>query len=201
MKKPNKDTIIKYISKYNKANPYSAGAYKAAINLFRTFSSNTSYIDVFTKVCFLNDAFKTRIGDTMKVAIRTSMIKNLDSRLRSKDFSLVHDIEKYKSEKGKSFKFYSFASKYCHCHQPKSFPIFDKYVKLSLLYYRNNFADGPKFKNDDLHDYTKFIEVIDAFRTFVGSTNLDYAIIDRYLWVKGMEIEKVKNKAKNNLSK
>ncbi len=179
--KPTKKVIKEFVRNYNQENPYSRMTYDAALSLAKSFPSNKSFKDITIKVSFLNDAFKTRIGDTMQVAKSLSQIKGIDRRLKDNDISLVDEIGLY-SSKERNYHFYSFATKYCHIHNPDSFPIYDSFVKESLEYYRDNFEDYPHFYTSHLRNYSAFIRIINEFKLYSNAKDLGNSIIDRFLW-------------------
>jgi hypothetical protein len=105
---------------------------------------------------------------------------NIDTRLMDGDISLVNEIAEVPGKP----RYYSFATKYCSHHFPKLFPIYDSNVELVLKYFREK-DDFASFKNEDLKDYLKFVEIINAFRIRYGLTQFDYKELDIYLWQLG----------------
>ena len=74
----------------------------------------------------------------------------------------------------------SFASKYCHWHEPERFQIFDKRVADMLLAYRRHFGFA-RFKNAELRDYPTFARLIAEFRDYFGLTDFTRKQIDSSL--------------------
>lgn len=181
-RKPTKKIIQKFLSDFNKKNIFEAKSYNTAIDLVSKYPKNNEFESVFIKVNFINSAFKTRIGDTLSVTNNILKIRNLDAKLAQNDLNIIEAIGKYKSKNKKEFNFYSFATKYCHCHYPKKYPIFDKNVKTSLEYYRDNFNDNIIFKSIELRDYRRFKDIVEEFKIFSGAEELDLSMIDRFLW-------------------
>ncbi len=179
---PTAEFIIDFVDNYNEEQPFDAKSYNAAMNLVNAFPDNDNFEDIFIKVNFINGSFKTRIGDTMQVAKNIAEILDFDERINQDDISLINDIGRYLSRKNREFNFYSFATKYCHCHKPDTFPIFDNYVKESLEYYRNNFNGMANFKSVRLRNYHSFRETMHNFKVFAQAESINNSIVDRFLW-------------------
>lgn len=54
------------------------------------------------------------------------------------------------------------------------------------MYFKNK-DKFYNFKKDDLKDYNKYVDVINAFRKNYGLEDYDYRTIDKYLWQLGKE--------------
>ena len=90
--------------------------------LFGDLCPNNKVIEhVLLKISVLNDIYSTRTYDTYSVA-KHIVGKNIDVRLYAADYSLVNNIAALPI-RGKTTNFYSFASKYCSRHKPKSSPV------------------------------------------------------------------------------
>lgn len=195
--RPTAKSIKKFSKDFAKHNFYDNSNYIASINLTKAFYSNNSYQNIYIKVNYINGAFKTAIGDTSGVARSIyEKISSVDKRLKKGDISLINEISYYKSSKSKKIRNnFSFATKYCHCHQPKLFPINDRYVRNSL-YKFNSYHSFSIFTKKDLLNYQIFLKVLTDFRDFAEGSNLDFATIDRFLWALGRE--DVRKKERNN---
>ncbi|MEQ1554733.1 MAG: hypothetical protein ABL929_11170 [Ferruginibacter sp.] len=195
--RPTAAVITNFVDSFNKDNFYDSENYLAAIKLTKAFPNNDDYKNIFIKVNFINGAFKTTIGDTFGVAKQVfEKVKNIDSRLKQGDTSLVNEIALYKVSKSKKVRNnFSFATKFCHCHKPNLFPINDKYVRNSLFDFNKNFKFS-KFTKKSLLDYNIFLIVLADFRKIVDDKKIDFATIDRFLWALGRESERKKIKAK-----
>src|SRR5687767_13381399 len=115
--KPTLQAIKRLVELHDQHYPYSKQTYDAALRLVKEFHFNNKFKDVIIKVCFLNDSFKTRIGNTMQIAIDLYHVRELDKRLQQGDHNLVNSICHYRSP-SRNWHFYSFATKYCHIHNP-----------------------------------------------------------------------------------
>ena len=160
---------------------------KSVVTLFRDlYPKNTKIEEVLIKVSVLNDFYKTNIFDTFSVAQHIVKL-NIDNRLSNQDETIVDEIAKVKRF------FYSFATKYCSHHQPEEFPIYDKFVKEMLVYFKSK-EKFATFKNDDLKDYSTFKTIIHQFRQFFKLEQFSLRQLDLYLWILGRELEKSANK-------
>lgn len=153
---------------------------KALDKLFHILCpKNNDLSDILIKCSVLNKFYSTNVYNINNLAEHI-MNLNIDTRLMNGDITLVNDIAEAPGKR----KFYSFATKYCSHHFPERFPIYDSNVELVLKYFRekDNFAS---FKNEDLKNYLKFVEIINAFRIKYELTQFDYKELDIYLWLLG----------------
>ena len=149
---------------------------------FETYPSNTDINDILIKASSLNDFYSTNIFSIFAVA-KHILELDIDKRLQDGDASLVDDIADM-TISGKKKRFYSFASKYCSHHKPTLFPIYDSYVDRVLRHFRKQ--DGfYTFKDEDLKNYPKFINVLNAFQEFYRLEDVNKKDLDRYLWQLG----------------
>jgi hypothetical protein len=145
-------------------------------------AKNDNIEDILIKCSSLNDFYSTNIFDVHTVAQHILSL-NIDGRLVRGDRSLVDDIAHVKVN-GKDHFFYSFATKYCSHHQQELYAIYDNYVEKVLLTMkeRERFAE---FNRDDLKDYEKYMDVIEAFQQTFGLTQYNIKQLDQYLWQLG----------------
>ncbi len=149
--------------------------------LFGKYSTNQELGDILVKVKTLNSLYSTNIYATRKMA-NSILEKNIDVELQSGSLELVDDIALTEIGNNKKRRNYSFASKYCHWHQPDKYPIYDNLVESILWAYHKHFNFGS-FKRDDLRQYSKYKEIIDNFKKDFGLTKFSYREIDKFLWV------------------
>ena len=145
---------------------------------------NTDIESVLLKVSTLNDFYSTNIYDTYSVGKHILQL-NIDARLAADDLSLVNQIANV-SIKGKVRKFYSFATKYCSHHRPDTFPIYDSFVEKMLKQYRK-VDKFESFRNEELKDYQRFIEIVERLREFYGLNQFTLRELDIFLWLAGKE--------------
>lgn len=183
--RPSKVEMEKYLRKWDETENYVFPD-QALEKLFtKTYPKNTELENVLIKVSSLNDFYSTNIYKPLRVA-KHIIALNIDERLHQKDATLVHDIAKIEMDNGKTYEFYSFATKYCSHHHPEEYPIYDSYVEKILKYFRDedHFAD---FKVAELKTFSTFKAVLLAFRSFYGLEEYSLKDIDRYLWQLGKE--------------
>ena len=149
---------------------------------FDTYPKNDDINDILIKCSSLNDFYSTNIFSIFPVAKHILKL-NIDKRLKAGDVTLINDIAKVNIG-GKDKNFYSFATKYCSHHYPEMFPIYDSFVEKCLMYFKkeDRFED---FTLSDLKDYSKFKEILIAFKKYYNIDNYNLKDIDRYLWQLG----------------
>ena len=194
--RPTETIIKKFVNDFNKNNLYDSENYLAAIRLTEAFFSNNDYKNIFIKVNFINGAFKTTIGDTFGVSKQIfENVKDIDNRLEGGDTSLVNEIARYKVSNSNKVRYnFSFATKFCHCHKPDKFPINDKFVRNSLFEFNKHFKFS-KFTKKNLLDYDNFLRVLKDFKKLLDHDEIGNAIIDRFLWALGKQVERNKSNA------
>ena len=143
---------------------------------------NNQFDIVKVKTSTLNLYYGTFIMATNKLAQGIFNITDIDTRLKKGDLSLVDDIANILSRRN-----YSFATKYCACHNPNAFPIYDKYVaeKFAQIICNGNLVgfSGSLTKNrQNLKNYSYYVSVYDAFIIQYNLQTLNYRQVDIYLW-------------------
>ena len=156
---------------------------RALNRLFFTLApENKDLADILLKVTTLNQFYSTNIFSIYPVAKHIQSLR-IDDRLAAGDCTLVDEIQVVRL-KEKTKHFYSFASKYCSHHNPEAFPIYDSYVDEVLRYFRD--VDGfTIFRTSELKNYSRFKEVLLAFRSFYGLEQFTLKEIDKYIWQLG----------------
>ena len=159
---------------------------KVLHSLFKErYPENTKIEDILLKVSTLNDFYNTRILDTYTVSKHILNCK-IDEGLWSGDIDLVNKIARVKIGE-KTINFYSFASKYCSHHKPKTYPIYDKYVDEMLWHFKKK-DKFLEFKRYELKEYKKFSEIVNAFKRHYGLESC-LRKIDIYLWLTGKKLD------------
>ena len=181
MHTPSLSAAEKYIEKVVADKKYCA--YKNILhNLFTEYCPyNSCFEQVLLKCTVLNDFYFTNIIDTFTVAKHIIEVRDIDKRLKDGDLCLIDEISDV-SFKDVTRRFYSFATKYCHFHQPDLYPIYDKNVDMALWYFSKKGYISLAFKRDELKDYRTFKEIVDNFREAYKLNNLNYVKLDNYLW-------------------
>ena len=172
---------------------------KALAKLFSAYPKNTCSWQVLLKVTALNALYKTRIMNVYPVVETIlSVGRKLDSLISRGDPAAVDLMKMVKFEKReKTINFFSFASKYCHFHQPDRYPIYDQYVDAALKNLRRE--KKLAFESDALNHeaYAPFKLVIDAF-IGMHATGCSYDAVDKFLWRKGKGLKQKRQKARPN---
>lgn len=190
-KHPTADFIQKTIANAKKDN--ADLVYQKILSIVETNKINsTNWVNLFVKVEIINAVFNTGILSSRKYADYIfKNVKNIDIRLVKGDKSLVKEIATFRIEKKEDNSIvvrnnYSFATKFCHLHQPELFPIYDSKVRKSLLSYQKHFKGQlcpTNFTATNLKDYNYFCDVINRFKKISGDGLLSNRDIDRFLWL------------------
>lgn len=186
----------KALDAYNRMESYSIQE-NILQQLVNKYPDHKNKAAVEVKVKLLNLFYSTYILATNRMTAHIYGMKKIDSRLKSGDKSLVKEIATLTID-GKSYDFYSFATKYCAYHNPDAFPIYDNIVANVLI---QLFMDGnlPPYtyttkRNVDngysktafqekLRDYDFYVQVYDTFMKEYGLWGkLSYRKVDAYLW-------------------
>lgn len=141
-----------------------------------TYPQNNNQEEVLLKCAAINAFSSTNVYDLYSMA-KHIVNKRIDEKLKSGDLSLVDTIAKIEIG-GKKHNFYSFATKYCHYHNPEKYPIYDNYVAKVLCSFPEDFR---VVKEKELREYEKFVEVLKDFKLHYG-LDLSFDDLDKYLW-------------------
>lgn len=142
----------------------------------KQYPRNNDIQEVLQKCAIINSFSSTNVYDLYSMASHI-VSKHIDEKLINNNLSLVNDIAEVEIG-GKLRYFYSFASKYCHYHNPERFAIYDRYVAKVLCSFPNEFR---VVKEEQLRDYKSFIEILNEFRSHY-KLNLSFDDLDKYLW-------------------
>lgn len=149
------------------------------------------------KVCSLNDFYSTNIFSPFAVAKHIVALK-IDEHLSQENLDIVNKIADVKVNGGKNINFYSFATKYCSHHRPKTYPIYDSFVEKILMYFKKKNA-FTNFRRPDFKTYPRYHNILSQFRSFYCLNKFDLKQIDKYLWQAGKEyFPKKYNKEESN---
>lgn len=169
--------------------------YKAVNDAVALMRENHVYEKVYAKAHLVNSVYSTRILDVNSAArqlFEWCQRQDFDNRVNGENPELVNDIKRITLNEDE-YEFMSFASKYCHCHNPERYPIYDRYAWYGLKMFLNhstfrNFV-GRVQKSRVTKDYSIYKEIVDKARDWIASNNnnqkLSYRELDRYLWILG----------------
>jgi hypothetical protein len=189
--------VARFARKTDRENPKFAADYTGTRAVFRAFFHNRDEKNVYIKVHMVNTIFNTQIRDPHGLAHQlASEVKGLDRRLKQGDETLIEEVGRYIAKSGKSFRFYSFATKFCHCHNPKAFPIYDS-AKAESLYAFNKHHPFSEFEKTALHeDYSLFRRVLQDFNDNFQLNRMKKNEVDRFLWKLGLDARREKERIK-----
>ena len=158
---------------------------KLVSTLFRKmYPANTKDSEVLVKAFFLNQFYGTNIRAISKLG-KGIVLHQIDANLQQGNITVVDAIANILAPRRN----YSFASKYCACHNPKAFPINDRLVRgyLAKLIAKGHLVgfSGTKTALDKqlYANYALYKDVYDAFMKQYHLTSLSYRQVDWYIWV------------------
>lgn len=161
-----------FIRTWRESGKFSAPV-DAMFKICHQYPNNNNLGEVLIKCAVIDNFSSTNIYDLYKMADHI-VGKQIDEKLNTGDYSLIDDIAKLEIG-GNDRKFYSFATKYCHYHNPKCFAIFDSYVAKVLCV----FLDKKEY---ELREYYTFMRTLDDFSKRYNLDNYKYDDLDKYLW-------------------
>ncbi len=167
----------------------------ALTSIFKNYPLNVDVPEVLLKCSVLNSFYSAGILniDLLKVA---EVIVNcdIDNDLQSGNWNVVYRILKALNNAG-IHNYYSFVSKYCNWHNQEKFPIYDSYVDNVVWHLKQNNCINSFKHRKDLEDYTTFGNALfEIYKNFSltsaeilrkGEVDVNYKILDRYLWLLG----------------
>jgi hypothetical protein len=183
IKKPSVEGIKCFLEEF-KSDILFTYSENALIKLFtKTYPQNKDIGDVLIKVCALNTIYSTNIMKTITVAQHIIEL-DIDNRLENGDIDLVNEIATVQFDSGKSWNFYSFATKYCSFHKPDIFPIYDSYIE-KMLWHFNKIDNFYKYHRYEIKIYNVFYKILCSFIKYYGLSKCSFKEIDLYLWEAG----------------
>lgn len=160
---------------------------QVVLKVFREmYPRNKVEEEILVKVQILNLFYSTNIFNTTVVAGHIFKITNIDELLKKADAGIVETMAQVTFPGKGTRKFYSFATKYCHHHNPTGYPIYDKFVHKVLMHFKKQ-DHFHVFGGEDLKDYLKFKTAICEFIKFYNLEKYSFRELDIYLWLLGKE--------------
>lgn len=167
---------------------------KVIDRLFRKiWAHQHARIDIVkSKVATLNIYYGTCILAVSSLAKGICAIDqqtNMDNCLRNGDLALVDDIANILPKRRNL----SFATKYCACHNPVAYPIYDSLVAnyLAAVIAKGNLnitglsipsTTKTKVLNQMHANYPLYVDIYNAFMKQYRLTSLTYRQVDWYIW-------------------
>lgn len=165
-----------FINNWREVGRFSATV-DAMFKICQQYPNNNKLEEVLIKCAVIDNFSSTNVFDLYSMGEHI-VGKHVDEKLKKGDYSVVDDIAKVEIG-GKERNFYSFATKYCHYHNPNRFAIYDSYVAKVLCAFPNDFR---KIREKDLREkYETFIDVLNGFRKQFN-LELSFDDLDKYLW-------------------
>ena len=180
---PTVELVQKYINIFNDDNDLVL-VENVLSELFGKYPDNHNLRDVLIKATALNSLYSTNIYAIVRMAEHI-MKEHIDIELQKGTSEVVEKIARVEIN-GKIRYNYSFASKYCHWHQPEIYPIYDRYVDQLLWAYHAQ-CQFEDFKQVDLRYYPRYKAIIESFRRHYGLTQFSLKELDKFLWGYGRE--------------
>jgi hypothetical protein len=161
-----------FINTWREVRKFSAPV-DAISKICKQYPNNNNLEEVLIKCAVIDNFSSTNVFDLYKMADHI-VKKNIDEKLKKGDYSLVNDIAKVEIG-GKERNFYSFATKYCHYHNPDVFAIYDSYVAKVLCVFLDK-------KESELRNYNNYIKALNDFTQRYNLDKYKYDNLDKYLW-------------------
>lgn len=181
---PTSDLVRSYINDYQRIERFMRGD-DAIQCLVRQFPQSRTLYEVLAKVCVINNLYSTGIAATFEMAEHI-IRKNVDDALTAGDIDVVDKIS-YLTIGGRTRHNYSFATKYCAWHQPEHYPIFDNFVRLMFIAYKDK-DKFATFEGEGLRRYSEFKRVFCEFKNYYQLKEFSYRELDLFLWGYGKEL-------------
>lgn len=153
--------------------------------------ANRDLHTIAIKVVLINSLYYAGVLAPLKMAIHIKELaykKGLDDLISKGNPEAVDLISNIRVTEKKTIKCLSFATKYCHFHNPTAYPMFDIYV-YNLIKKINGREEKLAVKNTNLKNYSDFYK---AVVNLIEKANFekDFNKIDKYLWLCGQKISK-----------
>lgn len=165
--------------------------------LCRQYPANTTLEEVYLKADTLNRYYSTTIFSILPMAQGIIHIPDIDQRLLNGDPTLVKDNIQPNNDIATiipGHTNYSFATKYCACHNPAAYPIYDNIVAdFFVAAIRSKHLAFPaiiglsvsQIRNRMKNDYAFYKAIYTAFMQQYNLTSLTYREVDWYIWTAG----------------
>lgn len=163
--------------------------------LCRQYPANTTLEEVYLKADTLNRYYSTNIFSILSMAKGIIHIPDIDQRLQNGDPTLVKNNTKPNNDIAtiiSGHTNYSFATKYCACHNPTAYPIYDNIVADFFVAAIKSehltcpaIIDLPISKNQMKNDYAFYKDIYTAFMQQYNLTSLTFREVDWYIWTAG----------------
>lgn len=191
-KTPNKNDLQRLVSDFDNDRVISKVEATLADLFQNTYPTNRNLKEVTIKVCTLDSLYNTQLSKyRAAIPVAEHIVElGVDEQLKSGDISVVESIAQNTLPDGRSYRCYSFATKYCSFHNPEAFPIYDSYVDKVLQYFNTRDAFMTGKMNNKI--YANYVASMKAFMDFYELGGYSMKKIDKYLWQLGSELRNTK---------
>ncbi|GEM_PF-997602 len=169
--------------------------------LCRQYPANTTLEEVYLKADTLNRYYSTTIFSILQMAKGIINIPDIDQRLQNGDHTLVKDNTQPDNDIAtiiSGHTNYSFATKYCACHNPAAYPIYDNIVAdFFVAAIKSRHLTCPaiiglsvsQIRNRMRNDYAFYKDIYTAFMQQYNLTTLTFREVDWYIWAAGKRLK------------
>jgi len=184
---PTQENINAAINIYAKIESWQQ-ADRIIASYFGQHPSSSEESTVVIKVVLVNSLYNTNIWKPLLMAKHILNLQNLDEQLQAGNMYAVDRIAKLATI---SRNFISFASKYAHFSNMVAYPMYDKYVRISM-------GRFLKRSNYTVDAYESFFSKIESIRRQARLENVSWGDLDKYLWLYGQKVAREKGEVKIN---
>jgi hypothetical protein len=166
---------------------------RVIVSYFGQHPSNSEESTVVIKVVLVNSLYITNIWKPLLMADHILNLQNLDEQLQAGN---IYAVDRIANLATIGRKFISFASKYAHFSNMVAYPMYDKYVRISMGRFlkRNNYTVGA---------YERFFNDIESICGRARLACVSWDELDKYLWLYGQKValDKGENKINRDIAK
>ena len=153
--------------------------------LFETGEPETA-AQIEARIGFLRREYGVRLPNAAAAGEQIAAL-GIDALAHTGSTEAVLRLERLFWQKERK-KHYAFATAYCHCLQPKRYPVFNRRVQTALCALREQAGFYP-FLNENLKDYEMYLKVLSIFCEACGLAGARCADAARYLEDLGRRLE------------
>ena len=168
---------------------------QAVAELFHRYPKNDQLDHVLLKVVTLNCLYSTQIPTHSQIVpnlvdMAQHIHRNgrlIDAGLATTTPIIVDTIANPDVPNKQTRCYFSFATKYCSCHQPESYPLWDSNVRGYLESLQKQTGFPNNFEVNGYWEYPQFYRVMSKLRERYGLSSLSFKDIDKFLWLHGKQ--------------
>ena len=190
---PTAELILTYGKRFDDDNKVAG---RALTELIKQFPQNADEAQILLKVAAINQLYSARVFAVHIVAKHIADL-NIDAHLDADDagrVQLVEKIARVHVAGGKPIRYLSFASKYCFCHGPELYAIYDRNARECLGAYQRD--RRFRLARKDLWEYSSYFEAVKELREYFKLTPLTFEQIDKFLYLEGADLIEAREQAK-----